>query len=165
MPISADPNRTFDYWLECDAGIPIETRPVLVFRHPTRRQRTHALELREEAVKIGSGPDAWKKVHESIGVCLVGWKNQTLPPDQFALDRLGDIFDDGDIIETMGILKPDGTLSGWLARATLAADELRFFGLGLPENRVGSANPAAQSAPTDPANPTPSPSTAPSATT
>ncbi len=78
MPVSADPTRTVDVWLESDADKPIETRPVIECRFLTRRQRSRHVEHMAQAVKLQKGDEAWKHIYDAWRVGVVGWRNQVV---------------------------------------------------------------------------------------
>lgn len=93
MPLATNPNKTLPVWLESDADVPMETRPVFLCRFLTRFE-IHAVADELDAIpQLTDMAEAHKRINALLAKGIVGWRNMTEPgeggpvPIGFGADR------------------------------------------------------------------------------
>lgn len=76
MPISLDPDSTFEVVLKSDKKKSKEKQPTFIFRILTGRDWLKVTQLSDKAE---TGEDSIRLVYDAIKVGLVSWKNMTQP--------------------------------------------------------------------------------------
>jgi hypothetical protein len=77
MPLSSNPNATAQFWLACDAEIPLKDRPVFKVRFITEAQLQEHGELMKQAGEAADDAAAYKMVVQAIQIGVIGWDRFT----------------------------------------------------------------------------------------
>lgn len=89
MPLSADPDRTAEYWLATDEAKPVESRPVFICRFMTYGEHRRVRDFMDKARALPTGGDndeeCGKLLENAIKVGVVGWRNF---PEPFSIDAI-----------------------------------------------------------------------------
>lgn len=83
MPISLDPNETFELTLDIDSNKSI--KPVFICKYLTAREHKKALALLSEVMKKDKDIEIADGYLDVIKMCITNWKNIAIPfsPDSF----------------------------------------------------------------------------------
>jgi hypothetical protein len=94
MPLATNPSKTLPIWCECDAEIPMESRPTFTCRFLTRHEISAFSDELEEIAKLDKQDDARARLSALLAKGITGWRNMTEPgqdgkpiPIDFAPDR------------------------------------------------------------------------------
>jgi hypothetical protein len=93
MPLATNPNKTLPIWCECDAEIPMESRPTFTCRFLTRHELSAFNDELEEINGIEKHDEARARLSAVLAKGIRGWRNMTEPgadgpvPIDFAPDR------------------------------------------------------------------------------
>lgn len=97
MPISSNPNATSPFWLDCDAEIPLDKRPVFLVRFMTTKQVDQHADLMRRAYEDPDPRRTAELLLEAVHIGIAGWKNFNDPDgkpipfsDQAYFDALSD---------------------------------------------------------------------------
>jgi hypothetical protein len=94
MPLATNPSKTLPIWCECDAEIPMESRPTFTCRFLTRHEISAFSDELEAISTLDKQDDARARLSALLAKGITGWRNMTEPgadgkpvPIDFAPDR------------------------------------------------------------------------------
>jgi len=99
MPIALDPSQTFEIAVKSDEALPIDERPVFVYRFAAGRELRRMREIYEKVMKAGDDTEmpfaTMDELFDRLRERLIGWRNMIDPAtgehidfDPAELDRL-----------------------------------------------------------------------------
>lgn len=79
MPLATNPNKTVPIWLDGDADIPMETRPVFLCRFLTRFEIDSIFEELQEIPTLTDASEMHARSDAILNRGIRGWRNMTEP--------------------------------------------------------------------------------------
>lgn len=145
MPISANPDATFDFVLTIDREKPPDTWPAFIARFGTRRQHERYAALVEQAAQAPTAGECHRIAAEALAVAYAGCRNVTTPdgkPWEFSAADIGDVCTDVEVWEL---------LDGYIRAARLAEIDRKKSVLPARSAAISSAETVAAPANASPA--------------